>query len=74
METINGHDVDGYIVMLETRENLPAVGRWAVYPVTTSDGFGRTLIHTGNPIGEKRGYNTPEDAAHELVANWAEMK
>lgn len=68
---INGREVDGYIVMLETAENLPAVGRWAVYPVTTNDGFSRMIVHSRYPIGEEVGYDTVEDAAHELAASWA---
>lgn len=74
METINGRVVDGYIVTLENRAKLPAYGRWAIYPVSASDGFGRTIFHEENAIGSARGYDIPEDAAIVLAKHLSETR
>lgn len=71
--TINGQRIDGFAVIFQLRENSPAVGKWQAYPMTSNDGFGRTIIHDGHPMGSEVGYDTPREAAVALsVALYAE--
>lgn len=68
LNMIGGRKIDGYAVVFEVHENLPACGKWAIYPVTSNDGHARTIFHTADPLGDPAGYETAQMAATILAA------